>query len=314
MPALVLFKGHEDTLIWDNQASPIRDFQTSKVTIGENAVDFFNIEDGTVEIFLPTFTPIITETGFEISTTYTSTNLDYEGRHEWIPGMTGSESTQAVLIGESTYRELAGNSTVDAYTSPRWFFEVCDQTDDDCKLGLERLSAELLNVEGVSLALDWNTAHSDVERNGGLIFGTQGLLSLQFVVASMASVNFCIRISFPCVDPEKEGASNSPGHRREPLADNQVGPLRDSSHRRNEHGSGNSVGPRNRPVVQWVLRYLRLPLPDLPGVPGCRRSDIGLAMDGAGSRECHRLGERDCGAATRHQACFKFGSCSSVEG
>ena len=98
VPALVLFKGHEDTLIWDNQASPIRDFQTSKVTIGENAADFFNIEDGTVEIFLPTFTPIITETGFEISTTYTSTNLDYEGRHEWIPGMTGSESTQAVLI------------------------------------------------------------------------------------------------------------------------------------------------------------------------------------------------------------------------
>ena len=41
----------------------------------------------------------------------------------------------------------------------------------------------------MSLALDWNTAHSDVERNGGLIFGTQGLLSLQFVVASMASVS-----------------------------------------------------------------------------------------------------------------------------
>ena len=50
------------------------------------------------------------------------------------------------------------------------------------------MSAELLNIEGVSLALDWNTAHSEVERNGGLIFGTQGLLSLQFVVASMASV------------------------------------------------------------------------------------------------------------------------------
>ena len=188
VPALVLFDNHEDTLIWDSQASPIINYQSSKVTIGENAVDFFNVDDGTVEIFFPTFTPVITGTGFEISTTYTSTSLDYEGRHEWIPGMTGSESTQAVLIGESTYRELAGNSTVDTYTSPRWFFEVCDQTDSDCQSGLERLSAELLNIEGVSLALDWNTAHSEVERNGGLIFGTQGLLSLQFVVASMASV------------------------------------------------------------------------------------------------------------------------------
>ena len=119
VPALVLFDNHEDTLIWDSQASPIINYQSSKVTIGENAVDFFNVDDGTVEIFLPTFTPVITGTGFEISTTYTSTSLDYEGRHEWIPGMTGSESTQAVLIGESTYRELAGNSTVDTYTSPR---------------------------------------------------------------------------------------------------------------------------------------------------------------------------------------------------
>ena len=37
-------------------------------------------------------------------------------------------------------------------------------------------------------ASDWSTAHRDNERNGGLIFGTPGLLSLQFVVASLASV------------------------------------------------------------------------------------------------------------------------------
>ncbi|MDC0256108.1 FtsX-like permease family protein, partial [Candidatus Poseidoniales archaeon] len=35
---------------------------------------------------------------------------------------------------------------------------------------------------------DWSTAHRENERNGGLIFGTPGLLSLQFIVASLASV------------------------------------------------------------------------------------------------------------------------------
>ena len=83
-------------------------------------------------------------------------------------------------------RALAGCSS-------RWLHLIplvlrSDQSDADCKDALGRLSAELVNIPGVSVASDWNTAHSDVERNGGLIFGTQGLLSLQFVVASMASV------------------------------------------------------------------------------------------------------------------------------
>ena len=188
VPALVLFDGHEETLIWDEQAAPWASYGGNTVTIGESARDFFEIESGSVEIFLPTFTPIFTDSGVDISITYTSANLQYIGMHEWVPGMTGAESTQAVLMGESTYRTLAGNATVDGHTSPRWFFEVCDQSNADCKDALERLSAELVNIQGVSVASDWNSAHSEVERNGGLIFGTQGLLSLQFVVASMASV------------------------------------------------------------------------------------------------------------------------------
>ena len=188
VPALVLFDGHEDTLIWDEQAAPWGSYGGNTVTIGESALDFFEIESGSVEIFFPTFTPIFTDSGVDVSITYTSANLQYIGTHEWVPGMTGAESTQAVLMGESTYRTLAGNATVDGHTSPRWFFEVCDQSNADCKDALERLSAELVNIQGVSVVSDWNTAHSEVERNGGLIFGTQGLLSLQFVVASMASV------------------------------------------------------------------------------------------------------------------------------
>ena len=188
VPALVLFDGHEDTLIWDEQAAPWGSYGGNTVTIGESALDFFEIESGSVEIFFPTFTPIFTDSGVDVSITYTSANLQYIGTHEWVPGMTGAESTQAVLMGESTYRTLAGNATVDGHTSPRWFFEVCDQSNADCKDALERLSAELVNIQGVSVVSDWNSAHSEVERNGGLIFGTQGLLSLQFVVASMASV------------------------------------------------------------------------------------------------------------------------------
>ena len=188
VPALVLFDGHEDTLIWDEQAAPWGSYGGNTVTIGESALDFFEIESGSVEIFFPTFTPIFTGSGVDVSITYTSANLQYIGTHEWVPGMTGAESTQAVLMGESTYRTLAGNATVDGHTSPRWFFEVCDQSNADCKDALERLSAELVNIQGVSVVSDWNSAHSEVERNGGLIFGTQGLLSLQFVVASMASV------------------------------------------------------------------------------------------------------------------------------
>ena len=40
------------------------------------------------------------------------------------------------------------------------------------------------------MASDWSTAHEDNNRrNGGLIFGTPGLLSMMFVVAALASVS-----------------------------------------------------------------------------------------------------------------------------
>ena len=65
---------------------------------------------------------------------------------------------------------------------------MCDQSDEDCADALRTISIEIANGNGVTAASDWSTAHSDNERNGGLIFGTPGLLSLQFVVASLASV------------------------------------------------------------------------------------------------------------------------------
>jgi ABC-type lipoprotein release transport system permease subunit len=50
------------------------------------------------------------------------------------------------------------------------------------------VSAEIANGNGITAVSDWPSVHSENERNGGLIFGTPGLLSLQFVVASLASV------------------------------------------------------------------------------------------------------------------------------
>ena len=40
----------------------------------------------------------------------------------------------------------------------------------------------------VSRVTSWEEEHSEVERNGGLVFGTLGLLTLQFVVATIAAV------------------------------------------------------------------------------------------------------------------------------
>ena len=58
-----------------------------------------------------------------------------------------------------------------------------------CADALELLSADLRSVEGVISAQDWSSAHEGNERNGGLIFGTPGLLSMMFVVAALASVS-----------------------------------------------------------------------------------------------------------------------------
>lgn len=53
---------------------------------------------------------------------------------------------------------------------------------------MEDLNFQVSNGNGVISVSDWGTNHEENERRGGLIFGTPGLLSLQFVVASLASI------------------------------------------------------------------------------------------------------------------------------
>ena len=201
----IVFDGHEDTLHWDKQSVPgddidavVNQWSENGFTAGEAAVDILDIEsdfgkitggwlDFTFEYkaydwYLgPDSEPVITVTVTEV-------NLTYMGKHEWVPGFGTTETEQSLVVGEKAYRQLVGDSVADSFSSSRWFFELCDQTDDNCGDALRTLNAELTADAEISSVTDWSTTHRDVERNGGLIFGTPGLLSLQFVVASLASV------------------------------------------------------------------------------------------------------------------------------
>ena len=194
----VLFDGHDDTLIWDAQAIPGDDidsvvsaWSSGGFTAGESAREVLqDLETGGEQVIEYTEYEFQMAPNFEmiVLTTVTESTVTYQGGHKWVPGLSSSEAEQAIVIGESSYRQLVGNSTADSYTSTRWFFELCDQSNEDCADALRAVSAEIANGNGVSAASDWSTAHRDNERNGGLIFGTPGLLSLQFIVASLASV------------------------------------------------------------------------------------------------------------------------------
>jgi len=194
----VLFDGHDETLIWDTQAIPGDDINSvvsawsgGGFTAGESARAVFNdLETGSEQSIEYTEYAFQMAPNFEmiVTTTVTESTVTYQGGHRWVPGLSSSEAEQSIVIGESSYRQLVGNSTADAYASTRWFFELCDQTNEDCADALRKVSAEIANGNGISAASDWSTAHRENERNGGLIFGTPGLLSLQFIVASLASV------------------------------------------------------------------------------------------------------------------------------
>ena len=90
----------------------------------------------------------------------------------------------SIIIGESGYRDLMGNARVDNMVATTWIVSVEGVSGDD----LSALRVSLEADTRFDSAQDWESAHDDVERNGGLIFGTPGLLTLQFIVASVAAV------------------------------------------------------------------------------------------------------------------------------
>jgi len=111
-------------------------------------------------------------------------SLQYIGVHEFIPGVPTITMSDTLVIGESSWRAFVGDERANNFSTNTWIIKVDAVQGDE----LEAFRANLEADSRVSSAMDWSSKHSEVERSGGLIFGTQGLLSLQFVVASIAAV------------------------------------------------------------------------------------------------------------------------------
>jgi uncharacterized protein YjbI with pentapeptide repeats len=107
--------------------------------------------------------------------------MHFVGIHEYIPGVGNADG---IIIGESSWRAFIGDDEADNFTSTTWIVDVRGIDGEQ----LEALGSTMSADARVSSVDDWASSHKDVERNGGLIFGTPGLLSLQFVVASVAAV------------------------------------------------------------------------------------------------------------------------------
>ena len=126
----------------------------------------------------------LSDTSVRIIVTPYTTDLYYMGTHEYIPGVNTATASSALIIGENAWRSLVTDDFADNYNSTIWIVDVSGVEDEE----LEALGSKISADSRVSSVEDWASTHKDVERNGGLIFGTPGLLSLQFVVASVAAV------------------------------------------------------------------------------------------------------------------------------
>ena len=125
---------------------------------------------------------------FAIETIIRNSTVDFIGQHRWIPGLDSAEALNSIIIGESTWRQLVGEDKANNLTATTWFYNVGTLATKDDGEVLRRLNSQFTTFTNTSTVLDWSTAHEEVERNGGLIYGTPGLLTLQFVVASLAAV------------------------------------------------------------------------------------------------------------------------------
>jgi uncharacterized protein YjbI with pentapeptide repeats len=120
----------------------------------------------------------------EITITQYQSSMYYMGVHEFIPGINPATLSSSLIIGESSWESFVGSDAVANHTSTIWIVELDGVSGD----ALEAFASTLFADFRVSSVLDWSSSHKLVERNGGLIFGTPGLLSLQFVVASVAAI------------------------------------------------------------------------------------------------------------------------------
>ena len=126
----------------------------------------------------------LADTNVKIVITPYQSSMYYMGVHEYIPGVSSVAMGSSLIIGESSWESFVGADAVTNHTSTTWIVDVQGLSGDS----LEALASTMSADFRVSSVLDWPSSHKSVERDGGLIFGTPGLLSLQFVVASIAAV------------------------------------------------------------------------------------------------------------------------------
>jgi len=119
---------------------------------------------------------------------FSQVELNFAGEHQWMPGMSTSSSLNSMMIGEDSFRTLTSDVVVDEWRSATWWVNVGDLSTQNSGDDLVDLSRQISYSSSVSDIINWEDEHRDVERNGGLIFGAPGLLSLQFLVASSAAV------------------------------------------------------------------------------------------------------------------------------
>ena len=143
-----------------------------------------NCETGFSESPTPLLFPVYFPASFEVQITSYQTSMRYIGIHEFIPGVATNEMNNYLIINEQGYRNLVGDQEVNNLTATTWIVDVDGLNNDELQV-LALLIAADSRFEGAD---DWETTHENVERNGGIIFGTQGLFTLQYLVASAAAI------------------------------------------------------------------------------------------------------------------------------
>jgi uncharacterized protein YjbI with pentapeptide repeats len=134
---------------------------------------------------------LVTDVEISVDETERIVELEYLGQHGWIPGLSAVDAGSTIIIGEAAYRNLSDFDENASITSLQWYIWVGEegqQLSDSDADALRALRIRLESNSMVTSAADLAAANEAVERNGGLIFGTPGLLSLQFVVAALAAV------------------------------------------------------------------------------------------------------------------------------
>jgi len=132
----------------------------------------------------PLLAPVFFPASVDIQITPYQTSIRYIGIHEFIPGVATNEMNNYLIINEEAYRSLVGDQEVNNLRATTWIVDIDGLNNDELQV-LALLIAADSRFEGAD---DWETSHENVERNGGIIFGTQGLFTLQYIVASAAAI------------------------------------------------------------------------------------------------------------------------------